>query len=255
MKQLERIIYIIITLVMCAMMLLVTVKLYNRDERNNLNNALMQEAMAINNKCSLDTTAYNVLCIGNSITIHGPYNDINWYSNHGMAASAPQNDYCHILEQKLKTLNERSTVSAINISSWEINFQDLDLLLNEACSNKNLIIIRLGENVRDIDTFTTALSDLITYCKQYTSHVVITGMYWSNPYKEAAIVSNARKHNITYIPINWIYELHRKECSPCIGDTILDTYGNEYLIEGDFIITHPNDYGMMLIANTIYNAL
>ena len=44
-----------------------------------------------------DSDEHHVLCLGNSITRHTPYDAVNWYSDHGMAASKPENDYCHIL--------------------------------------------------------------------------------------------------------------------------------------------------------------
>ena len=81
-------------------------------------------------QCTLDNREYHILCIGNSITIHSPFEEVHWYSNHGMAASKPDNDYCHILEEKIKKHNAKSTVSPINIATWEKDFSiDLNLML------------------------------------------------------------------------------------------------------------------------------
>lgn len=231
-------------------------KLYHRDERNKLSIVTLHENMVSQQKCSLDSAQYNVLCIGNSITLHHPYEKINWHSCQGMTASSPENDYCHRLERKLQKLNKNSTVEGINISKWEGNLSiNKDSLLKDVCLGKNMIIIRLGENVRDMGNFKEALSELIVYCKQYTDKIIITGQYWTNEKKESIIVSNARIHNIKYVPLDWIYELYREECSPKEGDIIKDISGNDYKIEGDFLLTHPNDLGMEMIANTIYNAL
>lgn len=231
-------------------------KLYHRDERTQLSVLSMHEAMAASQKCSLDSAEYDVLCIGNSITRHSPYRKINWYSDHGMAASSPEDDYCHRLEGKLKELNRNSTVTGINVSHWERDFNiDKDSLLQEYCTGKDIIIVRLGENVTDTEHFKEALSQLIVYCKKYTDKIVLTGQYWTNEKKESAIISNARIHNIRYVPLDWIYELYREECSPRVGDIIQDVEGNDYRIEGDFLLSHPNDNGMELIAHTIYNSL
>ena len=243
-------------LLLSAITIFLCYKLYHRDERNKQSIMTIHESMTLNKGCSLDSTQYDVLCIGNSITKHAPYAGINWYSNHGMTASKPENDYCHKLEEKLKKLNKNSTVQGINISHWECDFSvNKDSLLQEYCQGKEIIVIRLGENVTDTENFKNALSDLILYCKQYTDRIILTGQYWTNEKKEAAIVSNARLHNIKYVPIDWIYELYRTECSPKEGDSITDTKGDFYKIEGDFLLTHPKDCGMEMIANTIYNSL
>lgn len=231
-------------------------KLYHRDDKNKQSIMSIHEAMVINQTCKLDSTQYDVLCLGNSITLHSPYKKINWNSNHGMSASSPEKDYVHILEQKLKNLNKNSTVTPTNISGWEKTFTiNLDSIILSQNKDYDIIIIRLGENVIDYNNFQSALSDLIDKCLQHTPKVYITGQFWANEQKEAAIIANARNFNIKYIPIDWIYELYKSECTPNEGDTLIDIDGEFYTIKGDFITTHPNDYGMELIANTIYNAL
>lgn len=206
--------------------------------------------------CTLDDSEYHILCIGNSITIHPPFDEVNWYSNHGMAASKPKNDYCHILEERVKRHNAQSTVSPLNIAIWEKDFSiDLNLLLNEACKDKNIIVIRLGENVTEIVKFKDALSCLIDYCLQYTSNIIVTGQYWKDKEKEDAILYNVHKYGLTYVPLDWILEFYSEECSPHTGDMIYDINGLQNPIEGTFILSHPNDFGMKLIANSIYKSL
>ncbi len=194
-------------------------------------------------KCGLDRNEHHVLCIGNSITIHPPCKAVQWSFNHGMAASCPENDYCHVLEQRLRQLNISSTVTPINIAVWEENFSlDLDELLHSICRGKDIIIIRIGENVKDVQNFECALSHLITYVRQYTGTIILTGQFWPNELKEKAVVVNAQKYNLPYVPLDWIWELYRDECTPSNG-------------ESPFVCEHPNDYGMKLIADAIYNVL
>lgn len=206
---------------------------------------------------NLDSLPHNVLCLGNSITLHTPLDEVNWYSSHGMAASKPDSDYCHRLEHMLKKYNSMSTVTPVNIASWERDFSiNLDSLLKEHCENKDIIVIRIGENVTEnVNDFSEALSKLILYCKQYTDKIILTGQYWESSIKELAIINNANRYNLTYVPLSWIWSLYRTECSPREGDILYDTKGEPYSVKGDFINTHPNDKGMELIAVAIFNSL
>ena len=63
--------------------------------------------------------SYNVLCLGNSITRHEYAESVEWYSDWGMAASKPENDYCHVLESLLNGKYPGSTVTPLNIAAWE----------------------------------------------------------------------------------------------------------------------------------------
>ena len=218
--------------------------------------AVLKEKLSVCYNASIDTTEHHVLCIGNSITIHEPLTSIGWYSNHGMAASARENDYVHQLEIMLQQKNSKSTVTPINIAKWERNYTyNIDSVLNLQCVGKDVIVIRLGENVLDVDGFNSALPKLIEKCSGYAKNVVITGLYWTDYEKERVILNAARKYHLQYVPLDWIWDLYQEECSPNVGDTIMNEQGEAYPINGEFIITHPNDKGMELIANSIYNAL
>lgn len=233
-------------------------KIINMEQRNNTSIALVRETMEMQQECSLDSLPHNVLCIGNSITLHQPLDKVNWYSRNGMVASKPEFDYCHVLESKLKKLNNKSSVTPVDVASWERDFNaSLDSLLHDVIQDKDIIVIRLGENVDgdNINKFSKELPRLIEYCQQYSKHIVITGLYWSHLQKEMAIVENAKNFKLKYVPIDWIWDLYKKECSPKEGDTLYDTNGKQYQIKGNFITKHPNDKGMEMIADCIYNAL
>ena len=48
------------------------------------------------------------------------------------------------------------------------------------------------------------------------------------------------------------YMSYEEEVKAHVGDTIYNINGNPYPIKTDFIITHPNDKGMKMIADEIY---
>lgn len=221
-------------------------------------NAMIAKIFALQQQSRLDSRPHNVLCIGNSITLHRPSDKVNWHSCCGMAASKPEYDYCHMLEKMMRQHNSKTTVTPVNIAAWERNFElSLDSLLREPCKGKDIIVIRLSENVRksDIDKFRESLPRLVEYCLEQTPNVVITGTYWANRQKEQVILECAQRYNLRYVPLGWIWRLHREECCPKVGDTLYNTEGKPYQIEGKFIITHPNDRGMEMIARSIYNIL
>ena len=227
-------------------------------EKAECDNAMIAKTFALQQHNSLDNKPHNVLCIGNSITLHRPSDKVNWYSCCGMAASKPEYDYCHMLEKMMRQHNRETTVTPINIAAWERNFElSLDSLLCEPCKGKDIIVIRLSENVRksEVDKFKESLPRLVEYCLKQTPNVVITGAYWTNRQKEQVILECAQRYNLRYVPLDWIWRLHREECCPKVGDTLHNTEGEPYQIEGEFIITHPNDKGMEMIARSIYNIL
>ena len=197
--------------------------------------------------------SYNVLCLGNSITRHGYAESVEWYSDWGMAASRPENDYCHVLESLLNGKYPGSTVTPLNIAAWERSLSDdIGGFIGEYVRDKDIIVVRLGENVTAERAFAPALQKLVSWCVAHAKYVLITGTFWKSEIKEAAIVETARLYDIPYYPIS---QLDIPENHPKVGDTFQDINGGTYQISKDFIITHPNDKGMREIAEIIYGGI
>ena len=85
--------------------------------------------------------------------------------------------------------------------------------------------------------------------------MIVAGAYWKAPKKEVAMIRVAREKNLKYVPLFWIYELYEDEVKAHVGDTIYNIKGKPYPIKTDFIITHPNDNGMKMIADEIYKKI
>lgn len=126
-------------------------------------------------------------------------------------------------------------------------------MIGTYATDKDVIVIRLGENVQDKEAFKTGILRLVEYCKQKARKVVITGCFWKDDEKERAIINAARMYGITFIPIDWIDRLY--DSRPKVGDTLYNLQGEPYTVTKDFIIAHPNDEGMRKIAEMIYGAL
>lgn len=225
--------------------------------------ALVFESQCLNSKTEIesDSTEHHVFCLGNSITLHRPAStvpgaDPYWKGEWGMCASHRDSDYVHRLAMMFKRTNAKSTVIGENIAEYERDFSlDLDSLIGKLCRGKDIIILRIGENVVDIDGYYDGYNKLVDFCLSYTSNVYVVGCYWKDERKEHTMIRIARERNLPYIPLFWIDELYRNQTNFEVGDTIYDKKGQPYPIETDFIIRHPNDKGMEMIATTIYNRI
>lgn len=204
---------------------------------------------------SLDINkATHVLCLGNSITRHAAKHDIEWFSDWGMAASKEEYDYCHQLQSMLRQYNDSSTVTPLNIAYWEQNLTcDIDSLIGAQCLGKDLIIIRLGENVHDKELFATKILDLVDVCRKYTPNIIISGCFWPDADKEEALLNAADRNGLRYVPLAWISG--QQGVYPKIGDTLYNTSNKPYKVKQDFIITHPNDKGMKMIARQLFESI
>ena len=195
-----------------------------------------------------------VLCLGNSITKHPIKEDIEWFSDWGMAASNIEYDYCHQLEKMLSQNRPGTVVTPLNIAYWERNLNcNIDSLIGTHVTDKDVIVIRLVENVQDKEAFKSGILRLVEYCKRKADKVVITGCFWKDEEKERAIINAAHMHGLTFIPIDWIDRLY--DSRPKVGDTLYDIHGKPYTVIKDFIIAHPDDKGMKKIAEAIYRVL
>lgn len=195
-----------------------------------------------------------VVCLGNSITRHGYLPDVEWYSDWGMAASKPENDYCHVLERELQAYNKHTCVHPLNIYAFEKNPKcNIDSLIGKTCAEADIIILRICENVSDTDAFEQNISRLIEYCTNITPHVIVSGAFWPHEKKERILVSAAERHALEFVPLSWI--TYQSDVYPKKGDILYDVNGKQYPITKEFIITHPNDKGMRLIAHSLMRAI
>ena len=67
--------------------------------------------------------SFRVLVYGNSIALHGPYPEIGWTNDWGMAASARDRDFAHLVVAGLESqLGERADYRIRNLALLERNF-------------------------------------------------------------------------------------------------------------------------------------
>ena len=192
-----------------------------------------------------------VVCLGNSITYHPYKEDIEWYSEWGMAASRKENDYVHHLETMIEVSGVVCEMRGFNIAEWELNLDinavcKYDSIINTA----DVVVVRIGENVSKVNQFEKSVEELVAYLAKEDKQLIVTGCFWESTRKESALIKAAREHGATFVSIDWIGK--RYTVYPNVGDTLYDTNGEPYIMTKDFIREHPNDKGMEMIANEIY---
>ena len=231
-------------------------RVYTHAHNAQIEIANLYEAMAITPVHKIDSLPHHVLCIGNSITYMNPSDAIGWKGKWGMAASKAENDYVHLLKKKLKSYNTRSTVSCINVVSWEKDpTKDIRPLLRDSLKGKDIIVVRIGDNVENDDVFREGLQQLIDICKQYSSKILSTGCFWKRMHTESVLISIARNNHLKYVPLFWIGEIYGNT-TYCQGSEIFyDTQGNPYHANHPAFSLHPNDKGMEMIAETLFDSL
>jgi hypothetical protein len=189
---------------------------------------------------------YNIYFLGNSITLHGPNEEIGWYGNWGMAASAEKNDYVHKLIEKIESEyknNFRIKYGIKNIANWE---KDFFVELGSLELNKiDLLIIRLGENVIEEyamnNNYYNALDELLKEYKGNITKIIMTDNYWPSVYKDNIQKNVAMDNGYFFVQINDLY-----------GNQENSAFGQ---FEHSGVSMHPSDIGMENIANRIFECI
>ena len=184
-----------------------------------------------------------ILVVGNSITRHGPKPDIGWDRDWGMAASAPEKDYVHLLYSKLCAAGVKPYMMIRQASGWEVGIlQDdiLDKFADEHAFDADIVIYRLGENVKKETkyAFREKLESFIAHiCPR--GKVIFSTCFWKN-----SVVDDA------------IRDLAAKRGERCVD--IVCTAEDQMALEPfehKGVAMHPGDKGMEMIAEKIADAV
>ncbi|RYY07170.1 MAG: SGNH/GDSL hydrolase family protein [Sphingobacteriaceae bacterium] len=187
----------------------------------------------------------NVVILGNSITYAPANPSSGWNCNCGMAASALEKDYVHLLATKFKQQNINANVVAKNIAEFEINYltYNFDTELKTYHDSKpDLLILRIGENVQS--TF-----DSVEFAKRYQG--LIAYMKTDNPQLKVLAVGS-----IWYLPNKDYINNIMSRYTPYISLAALGTDNSNFAFDmknvSDGVKQHPGDKGMQAIADVIW---
>ena len=201
-----------------------------------------------------DIKANKVLFLGNSITRHPPLASIGWTTDWGMAASALDKDYVHLVSASLAELTgHKPEVQIANIADFERTFgtYDFSVKLKEHFDFKaDLVIVAIGENVPALGTeelktqFKAALTKLLTALKANGQPALfVRSCFWADKTKDDIIQQACAAAGGTFVDIG------------TLGKDESNYARSERKIEHNGVAAHPGDKGMKAIADAIVNAM
>ncbi|MEN8158323.1 MAG: hypothetical protein ABFS10_15325 [Bacteroidota bacterium] len=206
---------------------------------------------------SVDGEEFQILLVGNSLTLHGVAEDIGWFMECGMAASAVEKDYAHLLFRKLEKLmpDRRIHMRLSNSASFEREFESFDLGTVDKIMegfNPDFILFQLGENVAwdaDRELFSRKYTAFIKRFTRGNKTVTLctTPFFptaWkSEVHREVALQTNSFLVDLSSLPLLDEENYAKNE---------KDYPGSREAWKVEGIGVHPGDYGMENIAELIF---
>lgn len=202
---------------------------------------------------TLDIYFQRMIVLGNSIMSHGPAPNIGWLNFNGMAASALDKDFAHLLERNLKAQNPQFQMKLVSGGGFERNFWEFDYStsLDEHLNGyaPDLIIVRIGENISEAEAikpereFKARYRQLLDKLTQFSGQakVVCTTSFWDQAQVSAMIREVAAERGYPVADIHAVlYNRPDRNNFRAYAD---------YADAG--VGSHPNDAGMAEIARLI----
>ena len=192
-----------------------------------------------------------VMFCGNSITRHGPKADIGWTNDWGMAASAPERDYVHLLVRALEARSGERPEFTIHPLPLEQGYDD-DAKMSDAVAkavewNPDLVVIALGENAHSVTNDANEALCRAAYLKttralrEAGADVVLRAPFWPNDRFRRILSGVAEEAGAIYVDVG---DLGRRDEMTAKG-----------LFEHGGVAMHPGDAGMIAIADRILAAI
>lgn len=201
-----------------------------------------------------DEKQSRLLFVGNSITLHGPSEKVGWTGNWGMAASAGEKDYVHlVVEAVAKRRGSRPDFHVVNVADFERDFEKYDLatkLKDEVAFEADTVIVAIGENVAALKTeeaktkFKESTVRLLTLLKgKPSSALYVRSCFWADATKDALLKEACTTAGGVFVDIS------------TLGKDEGNYARSEREIAHAGVARHPGDKGMKAIADALLAAM
>lgn len=195
-----------------------------------------------------------ILFLGNSITRHGPLAAIGWTNNWGMAASAQEKDYVHVLARGIAAITGTTPATMIeNIADFERQYDTYDpgTRLKKAFEFKaDTIIVAIGENVPALGSaesktrFRESLLKLLRALKDAGDPtIIVRSSFWPDGAKDEILKQACAAVGGVFVDIS---SLSKDESHYARSE-------RDYAHSG--VAAHPGDKGMQAIAAALLAAM
>ncbi len=194
-----------------------------------------------------ENNGVRVMMAGNSITLHEPSPTIGWNNQWGMAASAKEKDYVHVLKRHIQGVKPDATFCICQAYKWERDFangKDAYPIYEDARNfNADIIVVRFIENCprKDFDpqVFKKEYVDFINFLnKSGNAKVILTTSFWEHT-ADPVVAEVAEENGWPLVVLNDLGELDEMKA---LG--LFEHYG---------VANHPGDLGMKTIADRIFS--
>lgn len=191
-----------------------------------------------------------MLFVGNSITKHGPAAKIGWAGNWGMAASAEEKDYVHlVVEAVTRKRGTKPDFLVSNVADYERNYETFDAVTKlkpQADFAADIVVLAIGENVPALKTedsktkFKESVTRLMKLLKASpNTKLYVRSCFWADQAKDTALKEACAAAGGVFIDIS---TLAKNEANYA---------RSERKIEHEGVARHPGDKGMKAIAEAI----
>jgi hypothetical protein len=201
-----------------------------------------------------DRKAHRILFLGNSITLHGPNAEIGWPNNWGMAASAEEKDYVHVLTNSLaKLLGRQPEIRVKNVADFERHYETYDAeagLKGDLDFSPDTVVVAIGENVPPLASedakakFKASFVRLLTTLKSRGKPAIfVRSCFWPDKAKDDVLREAAVATGGVFVDISG---LSKDESNYARSERKFAHAG---------VAGHPGDQGMKAIAQALLQAM
>ncbi len=194
-----------------------------------------------------------ILFLGNSITLHGPKPDIGWTNNWGMAASAEDKDYVHLVAQAFaRHTSTTPEIRVRNIADFERQYATypVEEQLKELFAfDPDLVVLAIGENVPALASDAAkaqfqqgVVRILNSALAKRRPMIVVRSCFWPDAAKDQALRAAAAATEARFVDVG---DLGR---DPTHAARAERTFAH------DGVAGHPGDKGMKALSDAIVQA-